>query len=181
MSIDTRPAAGLTVDELRALVYEVVREAMAAGAMKSHGLIDQRLSPLGKRRHGEAVRRRIAEGLPGAAKIGRQFFLTQTALDEELAAESGVKRIVHRRMHRPVAYANAAFMLNAAGVPLRARNIEGVYDSRPLLQAVDDDCVLVWSPQGRQLTPPAINVTGVTWQPDDREKGSWVLVATLRT
>ncbi len=44
---------------------------------------DQQTSPLGRKRHCAAVRRLIAEGSPGAAKVGRRHLLSP----EELAAE----------------------------------------------------------------------------------------------
>lgn len=47
--------------------------------------IDQHRSLLGARRHCGAVRRRIAEGLPGAVKIGRRYLLSPDAHAEELA------------------------------------------------------------------------------------------------
>jgi hypothetical protein len=70
----------LTVAQLRELIANELR-----GAESPDDLIDQRTSPLGKRRHGDAVRRRIAEGLHGAARIGRRWCLTTGALQEELA------------------------------------------------------------------------------------------------
>jgi hypothetical protein len=47
-------------------------------------LIDQAASPLGKKRHCAIVRRRLAEGLPGAAIIGRRHLLSADALEAEL-------------------------------------------------------------------------------------------------
>lgn len=46
---------------------------------------DQNASPLGRRRHVAAVRRRVAAGDAGAALVGRRALLSATALDEELA------------------------------------------------------------------------------------------------
>lgn len=76
-------ALTLTIEQLKALVADAVREAL--GASPSDDLIDQRSSPLGKRRHGDAVRRRIADGLHGATRIGRRWCLSRAALAEELA------------------------------------------------------------------------------------------------
>jgi hypothetical protein len=76
-------AVTLTIPELKALVADAVRDAL--GASQNDELIDQRASPLGVRRHGDAVRRRIAEGLPGATRIGRRWCLSRSALNEELA------------------------------------------------------------------------------------------------
>jgi hypothetical protein len=47
-------------------------------------LIDQAFSQLGRRRHIAAVRRRLAEGKPGASVVGRRFLLSQEAHAEEL-------------------------------------------------------------------------------------------------
>jgi len=52
------------------------------------GWIDQHASPLGPRRHCAAVRRRIAEGAPGAERAGRRLLLTPDALREELSRGS---------------------------------------------------------------------------------------------
>jgi hypothetical protein len=76
-------AVTLTIPELKALVAEAVRDAL--GGSQNNELIDQRASPLGVRRHGDAVRRRIAEGLPGATRIGRRWCLSRQALADELA------------------------------------------------------------------------------------------------
>jgi hypothetical protein len=46
--------------------------------------IPQRGSPLGRNRHINAVRRRIAEGQDGAVRIGRTYMLTPLALAEEM-------------------------------------------------------------------------------------------------
>jgi hypothetical protein len=55
---------------------------------------DQAASPLGRRRHVAAVRRRIAAGEPGAALVGRSAMLSPEALSEELARLS--KRSVRK-------------------------------------------------------------------------------------
>ncbi len=54
--------------------------------------VDQSSSQLGSRRHRAAVNRRIAEGLPGATKVGRKHLLTREALAEELATVSKKRR-----------------------------------------------------------------------------------------
>src|SRR4030095_10283982 len=51
------------------------------------GYVDQSRSPLGKK-HCKVVRRRLAEGKDGAAKIGRVHILSHEALKEELQRES---------------------------------------------------------------------------------------------
>jgi hypothetical protein len=53
------------------------------------GMIDQSASPLGRRRHCAAVRRRRARGEPGAAVIGRRYLLSADALRAELERASG--------------------------------------------------------------------------------------------
>jgi hypothetical protein len=47
--------------------------------------VDQVSSPLGRRRHVAAVKRRIDRGLEGAAMVGRRALLSAAALEEELA------------------------------------------------------------------------------------------------
>lgn len=53
-----------------------------------HDWTDQTASPLGRRRHVAAVRRRVAAGDTRAAMVGRRALLSTTALDEELAVLS---------------------------------------------------------------------------------------------
>lgn len=55
------------------------------------GMIEQVSSPLGRRRHCAAVRRRVAEGKPGASIVGRRYLLSTEALQDELARLSGAK------------------------------------------------------------------------------------------
>jgi hypothetical protein len=50
------------------------------------GHVDQAASPLGRRRHCGAVRRRIARGDGGAFVVGRRHLLTKEALAAEMAA-----------------------------------------------------------------------------------------------
>lgn len=52
------------------------------------GHVDQRRSPLGRRRHCAAVRRRVLAGDEGAAIVGRHFLLSHQALRDELALAS---------------------------------------------------------------------------------------------
>lgn len=47
-------------------------------------MVDQRDSPLGRRRHCAIVRKRRADGDPSAAIVGRKHLLTRAALTEEL-------------------------------------------------------------------------------------------------
>jgi hypothetical protein len=55
-------------------------------------MIAQDASPLGRRRHCAAVKRRIASGAPGAALVGRRHLLNADALEEELTRVSGQRR-----------------------------------------------------------------------------------------
>jgi hypothetical protein len=50
------------------------------------GMIDVRETPLGVRRGAARVRARIERGAPGAAIVGRRFYLSTEALAEELQA-----------------------------------------------------------------------------------------------
>lgn len=54
--------------------------------------IDQRRSPLGAKRHCAAVRRLLADGLPGAAVVGRKHMLSAEALEAELQRTSNRPR-----------------------------------------------------------------------------------------
>lgn len=73
------PRLALDLDAIADAIADRVVERLGGGAQ-----IDQRGSPLGSRRHHEAVRRRLAAGKPGAAIVGRRHLLTREALDEEL-------------------------------------------------------------------------------------------------
>ncbi len=75
------------LDELASRVAAMVAERLNGGALP--GATDQSRSPLGKRRHIAAARRRIAAGLPGAAQVGRRYLLSSDALADELARISG--------------------------------------------------------------------------------------------
>src|SRR5690349_1127528 len=72
---------------LRAAADEAERIASEQSA-EQKDWIDQASSPLGRRRHCAAVRRRIASGKGDAAQVGRRFLLSAQALSEELAALS---------------------------------------------------------------------------------------------
>ena len=62
------------------------RELDAADRAERRDWTDQASSPLGRRRHVAAVRRRVAAGDDGAAMIGRRALLNDCALSEEMAA-----------------------------------------------------------------------------------------------
>ena len=70
-------------DELAERVAAKVSERLRAGSMP--GAVAQAESPLGRRRHIAAVRRRVAAGQPGAAVVGRRHLLSTEALAEELS------------------------------------------------------------------------------------------------
>jgi hypothetical protein len=76
----------LSPEDLEAIVARAVRRALNTAA--DDGMISQTGSPLGPRRHADAVKRRLAAGLPGAAKVGRRYLLTPDALAEELSRTS---------------------------------------------------------------------------------------------
>lgn len=54
--------------------------------------IDQQTSPLGRRRHVAAVRKRVENGGDGAALVGRRALLSNAALAEELASISAPRK-----------------------------------------------------------------------------------------
>jgi len=64
-------------------VARLVLDGLRAGS--DPAWFDQHRSPAGNRRHCAIVRRRIAEGKPGAAIAGRRLLLSREALEEELA------------------------------------------------------------------------------------------------
>jgi hypothetical protein len=67
----------------RALAAEL--ERIAAERRVSHrDWLDQGASPLGRKRHCAAARRRVAAGKPDAAIVGRRHLLSSAALAEEL-------------------------------------------------------------------------------------------------
>lgn len=68
-------------------------DRVAARILKAQTrMISQAKSELGPRKHREAVRRRIDEGLDGAAIVGRRFLLTPEALREEAARATATRR-----------------------------------------------------------------------------------------
>lgn len=77
---------------------EVVRELRAGD---HDGMVDQVASPLGRRRHCAAVRRRVQRGEAGAAIVGRRHLLSREALEVELATAS--KRSRPRKAPAPEA------------------------------------------------------------------------------
>ena len=74
------------------------------------GYIDQRFSPLGPRRHVEAVRRRCERGEAGAIIIGRRYLLTIDALADEYfrpePASVRLRRAVRALLRTPPANEN---------------------------------------------------------------------------
>jgi hypothetical protein len=73
------------VDELAHRVAAIVLERLRRG---DPDMVDQVRSPLGRRRHCAAVRRRLARGEAGAAVVGRAHMLSPEALSEELGRAS---------------------------------------------------------------------------------------------
>lgn len=74
---------GSFLDALVAAIADRVVERLGG---EHEGWASQSESPLGSRRHRTAVCRRMAAGLPGAAKVGRKHLLSRDALAEELEA-----------------------------------------------------------------------------------------------
>jgi hypothetical protein len=78
----------VTLDDLAEILEAAAskaRELAAQDRANRSQWIDQAGSPLGPRRHHTAVRRRLAKGLGGAAKVGRKSLLSPDALAEELS------------------------------------------------------------------------------------------------
>lgn len=75
------------LDELlRTFAAEVARAVVAElRAGDAPGMVDQSASPLGRRRHIAAVRKRVNAGEPGAAIVGRRHLLSREAVEAELA------------------------------------------------------------------------------------------------
>ncbi len=80
----------LDAADVHAIAVAVAAE-LRAGDVK---MTDQAGSPLGRRRHIAAVRRRVATGEPGACIVARRYLLSPEALAEELAAQSKKPRKV---------------------------------------------------------------------------------------
>ncbi len=74
------------LDELADSIADKVLDRLRGGG---HGWHDQSASPLGRRRHIAAVRRRVAAGAGGAAIVDRAHLLSREALAEELEALGG--------------------------------------------------------------------------------------------
>lgn len=72
----------LTVGQLVQLVARAVVDELRAG--EHAGMVDQSGSSLGRRRHIEAVRRRVAAAEPGAVQLGRRYLLSSEAHEDEL-------------------------------------------------------------------------------------------------
>ena len=64
------------------------RELDAEARAERRDWCDQTMSPLGRRRHVAAVRRRVATGEAGAAMLGRRALLSLDAITEELSRAS---------------------------------------------------------------------------------------------
>jgi hypothetical protein len=67
---------------------EELERAAAELEGRNEGMIDVKDTPLGVRRGAARVRARLNRGAPGAAIVGRKFFLSPEALDEELSRPS---------------------------------------------------------------------------------------------
>lgn len=74
------------LDEVVERLAARLTERLRAG---ERGMIAQSNSPLGRRRHCSAVKRRLAQCESGAAIVGRQHLLSADALAEELQRASG--------------------------------------------------------------------------------------------
>jgi hypothetical protein len=89
------PVAEVTPADLARILRAAADEADRIAAehrAERRDWIDQVMSPLGRRRHVAAVRRRVGAGAAGAALVGRRALLSSEALAEELAALSTRKR-----------------------------------------------------------------------------------------
>lgn len=94
-------------------------------AERDHSLITQHdRRGLGRRRHIEAVRRRIAEGRAGAYIRGRDYLLTPAAVREEL--ERGGPRRAGDAEHPTAAAARARRAAAAAATAAEAAELEAL-------------------------------------------------------
>lgn len=75
----------LDVAEILEAAAGKARELANLHAAERREWVGQEDSPLGRRRHIQAVRRRLAAGLDGAGRSGRRYLLSADALAEELA------------------------------------------------------------------------------------------------
>lgn len=75
---------------LVSLIADLVVERLAGLSQQTpnEATIDQSASPLGPRKHCETARRRLREGKPGAALVGRRWLLSPQAVQEALAEQS---------------------------------------------------------------------------------------------
>jgi len=85
----------------RLVAQEVVRELRSGPS----DLVSQANSPLGKRRHCAAVRDRVTRGDAGGCIVGRVYYLTPAALQEELAKGKAPKRRAASASAKPTAAA----------------------------------------------------------------------------
>src|SRR5688572_8706852 len=97
MSAGASDLNGLVDVFAKAVAAEVVR---ALRGPAEDGWIDQHSSPLGVRRHCRAARARLAQGKPGASKVGRKWLLSRAALQEAITGESGASDAVRDSIER---------------------------------------------------------------------------------
>ena len=78
------------LDALVSLIADAVVERLRPAGTD---WIDQATSPLGRVRHNAAVKRRVAQGKPGASIVGREHRLSPEALQEEMQELSRKKML----------------------------------------------------------------------------------------
>jgi hypothetical protein len=100
------------LEEFLQRLAEELAPRIKAEREKSSVWVSQKDSPLGRNRHCAAVKRRISEGLEGAALIGRKCLLTADALREEMQAHHGL-------VARPLAKVAAASKENVPPIVAR--------------------------------------------------------------
>lgn len=96
-ALGQRGTAERRIAERRAIIHAHLE--IAIGAVRERlesGWLGQEHSPLGRDRHMEAVRRRLAAGRPDAARAGRRYLLTIDAMVDEFfgACEPKLDRVV---------------------------------------------------------------------------------------
>ena len=79
-------------DRFRKRLRAIAREVYGQEALARRGWLDQSESDLKPRKHIEAVRRRMADGLPGAKQDGRRYLLSPEAISEELGKKHPMKK-----------------------------------------------------------------------------------------
>jgi hypothetical protein len=85
--------------EAHARLAELYQRQAAANANdNADKWISQRDSVLSSRRHINATRRRVSQGLPDARIVGRRYLLTQAAVDAELGHLTGRVRATVERV-----------------------------------------------------------------------------------